>query len=116
MKAVAQHPFMAAGSDRFDTTVMQALGERVYCKVGAEAVFCASFPERGLGVAIKIDDGNTARAAEVAMAAAIEAFVDLDDEEADVLRHLSNVPLRNWNGIEVGALRATEELREGLER
>jgi len=113
-KAVAQHPFMAAGSDRFDTKVMEALGERVYCKVGAEAVFCASFPERGLGVAIKIDDGNTARAAEVAMAAAIEAFVDLDDEEADVLRRLSDMPLRNWNGIEVGALRATTELREGL--
>ncbi|MGZ9046327.1 MAG: asparaginase [Telluria sp.] len=113
-KAVAQHPFMAAGSDRFDTRVMAALGERVYCKVGAEAVFCASFPERGLGVAIKIDDGNTARAAEVAMAAAIEAFVDLDDEEADVLRHLSDVTLRNWNGIDVGALRATSELRDGL--
>ena len=115
-KAVAKHPFMAAGSDRFDTTVMEALGERVFCKVGAEAVFCASFPERGLGVAIKIDDGNTARAAEVAMAAAIEAFVDLDDEEADVMQRLSDVPLRNWNGIDVGALRATRELREGLQR
>ena len=38
------HPFMVAGSDRFDTQVMQALGERVYCKVGAEGVFCASLP------------------------------------------------------------------------
>jgi L-asparaginase II len=113
-KAVARHPFMAAGSRRFDTQVMEALGERVYCKVGAEGVFCASFPERGLGVAIKIDDGNTARAAEVAMAAAIEAFVDLDDEEADLLRGLSEATLRNWNGIEVGALRATSELRDGL--
>ena len=77
------HPFMVAGSDRFDTRVMAALGERVFCKVGAEGVFCAALPERGLGVAIKIDDGNTARAAEVAMAAAIEAFVELDDDEAD---------------------------------
>ena len=49
------------------------------------------------------------------MAAAIEAFVDLDDEEADVLHHLSEVALRNWNGIEIGALRATPELREGLQ-
>jgi L-asparaginase II len=113
-KAVARHPFMAAGTARFDTDVMAALGERVYCKVGAEAVFCASFPERGLGVAIKIDDGNTARAAEVVMAAAIEAFVDLDDDEADLMRRLSDVSLRNWNGIEVGALRATSELRDGL--
>ena len=114
MKAVARHPFMAAGSDRFDTEVMEALGERVYCKVGAEAVFCASFPERGLGVAIKIDDGNTARAAEVAMAATIEAFVALDDKEASLVRRLSEVHLRNWNGIDVGALRATDELRAGL--
>jgi L-asparaginase II len=113
-KAVARHPFMAAGSDRFDTRVMTALGERVYCKVGAEGVFCAAFPERGIGVAIKIDDGNTARAAEVAMAATIEAFVDLDDEQASLLRGLSELTLRNWKGIEVGALRATGELRDAL--
>jgi len=115
-QAVASEPFMAAGSDRFDTEVMQALGERVYCKVGAEAVFCASFPERGLGVAIKIDDGNTARAAEVAMAATIEAFVELDADEASLLHRLSEVHLRNWNGIEVGTLRATDALRDGLAR
>ncbi len=113
-QAVARHPFMVGGTDRFDTTVMATFGERVFCKVGAEGVFCAALPERGLGVAIKIDDGNTARAAEVAMAATLEAFVDLDDEEADLLAGLSDVRLRNWNGIEVGALRATAELRAGL--
>ena len=48
---------------------MQRLGERVFCKVGAEGVYCAALPEHGLGIAIKIDDGNNARAAEVAMAA-----------------------------------------------
>ena len=109
--AVARHPFMVGGTGRFDTRVMERLGERVFCKVGAEGVFCAAFPERGLGVAIKIDDGNNARAAEVAMAAAIEAFVPLDDGAAELMRSLSDVTLRNWNGIEVGALRASEELR-----
>jgi L-asparaginase II len=48
------------------------------------------------------------------MAATLEAFVDLDDEEADLLAGLSDVRLRNWNGIEVGALRATSELRASL--
>ena len=110
-RAVARHPFMVGGSGRFDTRVMERLGERVFCKVGAEAVFCAAFPERGLGVAIKIDDGNTARAAEVAMAAAIEALVALDEGEASFMRTLSDVALVNWNGIEVGRLRATAELR-----
>ena len=109
--AVAKHPFMVGGTGRFDTRVMERLGARVFCKVGAEAVFCAALPERGYGVAIKVDDGNNARAAEVAMAAVIEAFVELDDGAAELMRSLSDVTLRNWNGIEVGALRASEALR-----
>jgi len=112
--AVARHPFMVGGTDRFDTRVMETVGERVFCKVGAEAVFCAALPERGLGVAIKIDDGNNARAAEVAMAATIEALLDLDDADATFMRGLSHLTLRNWNGIEVGALRATDALRDPL--
>jgi len=115
-EAVARQPFMVAGSGRFDTIVMQALGERVFCKVGAEGVFCAALPERGLGVAIKIDDGNNARAAEVAMAATIESCVDLDDAAARFMRGLSDVTLHNWNGIEVGALRASDGLRDALRR
>ena len=89
-----------------------ALG--VAAQVGAEGVFCAALPGRGLGVALKMDDGNTARAAEVAMAAVIEAFVALDDDEAILMRSLSDVSMHNWNRIEVGALRATTELREAL--
>jgi L-asparaginase II len=110
-QAVARAPFMVGGTDRFDTRVMQRLGERVFCKVGAEGVYCAALPERGLGVALKIDDGNNARAAEVVMAALIEAFVALDDGEARLLRSLSDVCLKNWNGIEVGSLRASQLLR-----
>ena len=115
-EAVARSPFMVGGSERFDSVVMQRLGERVFCKVGAEGVYCAALPERGIGVAIKIDDGNNARAAEVVMAATIEAFVDLDHDEASLLHRLSDVSLRNWNGIEVGTLRATGELRDSLRR
>jgi len=110
-EAVAKAPFMVGGTDRFDTRVMQRLGERVFCKVGAEGVYCAALPGRGLGVAVKIDDGNNARAAEVVMAALIEAHVTLDGAEADLMRGLSDVRLRNWNGIAVGALRASAALR-----
>lgn len=114
--AVASAPYLVAGSGRFDTRVMEQLGARVFCKVGAEAVFCAALPERGLGVAIKIDDGNTARAAEVVMAAAIEALVSLDDADSVFMRSLSEPTLQNWNGIQVGALRATDTLRDALAR
>jgi L-asparaginase II len=61
-------------------------------------------------VAIKIDDGNNARAAEVAMAALIERFVGLDDGEAAFMRELSQPRLVNWRGIEVGGLRAASPL------
>ena len=113
-RAVANAPFMVAGTGRFDTRVMQRLGERVFCKVGAEGVYCAALPDRGLGVAIKIDDGNNARAAEVVMAALIEAFVMLDDGEAQLMNTLSHPPLANWNGIQVGALQPAQALRSLL--
>jgi L-asparaginase II len=102
---------MVAGSGRFDTRVMERMGERVFCKVGAEGVYCAALPEAGLGVAIKMDDGNTSRACEVAMAAVIEAFVQLDDTKATFMRGFSDATLSNWNGIEVGRLCAAAPLR-----
>jgi L-asparaginase II len=107
-RAVAAAPFMVAGSGRFDTRVMQALGERVFCKVGAEGVHCAALPELGLGVAIKMDDGNNARAVEIVMAAVIRRLLPLEGEAAALLQSLADVPLRNWNGIEVGRLQAAE--------
>jgi len=110
-EAVAREPFMVSGSGRFDTRVMERLRERAFVKVGAEGVYCAALPERGLGVAIKMDDGNNARAAEVVMAAVIEAMVSLGDDDAVFMRSLSEPVLRNWNGIEVGGLRPTPALR-----
>ena len=112
---MAKAPFMVAGTDRFDTLVMQRFGERVFCKVGAEGVYCAALPERGFGVAIKIADGNNARAAEVVMATVIEALVAADADDAAFMWRYSDFTLKNWNGIEVGALRATAELRDGLQ-
>jgi L-asparaginase II len=112
--AVARAPFFVGGSGRFDTRVMERLGERVFCKVGAEGVYCASLPEQGLGVAIKIDDGNNARGAEVVMAAVIESLVRLERDEREFMHSLSDVTLKNWNGIEVGALKASAVLRDTL--
>lgn len=112
--AVAAEPFMVAGTGRFDTRVMQQLGERVFCKVGAEGVYAAAFPTLGLGVAIKCDDGNTARACEVAMAAVIGALLPLEGGDRALVDGLADVTLRNWRGVEVGALRASGPLREAL--
>jgi L-asparaginase II len=112
--AVAKAPFMVGGSGRFDTRVMERLGEKVFCKVGAEGVYCAALPGLGLGVAIKVDDGNNARAAEVAMATLIESLLRLDDADAGFMHGFSEPVLRNWNGIAVGGLRPSADLRGAL--
>lgn len=114
-QAVARTPFMVGGTARFDTLVMEALGERVFCKVGAEGVYCAALPELGLGVALKIDDGQV-RGAEAAMAAITEGLLTLNETQAALLAGYSDQVLRNWNGIEVGRVRAAQTLGAALRR
>lgn len=104
MAAVTAEPFMVGGSGRFDTRIIERLGERVFCKVGAEGVFCAAFPKAGLGVAVKMDDGAS-RACEVVMAALIERFVRLDEAERGFVHAFADQPQVNWNGLDVGRLR-----------
>ncbi len=109
--AIAKAPAMVAGTGRFDSVVMQRLGEAVCCKVGAEGVYCAALPSQGLGVALKMDDGNTSRACEVAMAALLEKLLPLNAGDAHFMRSLSDLRLTNWNGLEVGRLQAAPPLR-----
>ena len=108
-KACARHPQMVAGTGRFDTAAMSALGERCFVKTGAEGVHCASFPELGLGVAIKCEDG-AGRAADAMMAAVILRFLKLSDDERAGVESLARKKLVNWNGIEVGEARASAAL------
>jgi L-asparaginase II len=100
--AVAANPIMVAGTGRFCTRLMTAMGARVFAKSGAEGVYCAALPDLGLGIAVKCDDG-AGRAAEVVTATLIARFLPN-------LAALAAPVLRNWNGIHVGGLRATGAL------
>jgi L-asparaginase II len=105
--ACAAKPWHVAGTGRFCTDIMKLLGKRVFVKTGAEGMFCGALPERGLGVAVKCDDG-AGRGAEALMASIVARFLPLDDAERAALVRFTRPTLRNWNGIEVGALRVTE--------
>ena len=101
--ACAENPWHVAGTGRFCSEVMQALGARAFVKTGAEGVYCAALPEQGLGIAIKCDDG-AGRAAEVATAAVLSRFLTSGEDRAALARFV-RPRLRNWNGITVGELR-----------
>ena len=107
--AVAAHPWAVAGIGRADTRLMEALGARAFTKMGAEGVHCAALPELGLGIAVKCDDG-AGRAAEAVMATLLARFLRLEGQVAEAVAGVARPVLRNWNGIEVGAVRAAEAL------
>jgi len=109
LEACRTKPYFIAGSGRFCTRVMELLSEAVLVKTGAEGVFCAALPERGVGIAIKCDDGS-ARAAEVIMAAALARSVSRPDQTA--LEPFWRPTLRNWNGLAIGELRPAPALTE----
>ncbi|MEZ5872700.1 MAG: asparaginase [Nitratireductor sp.] len=102
--ACMAHPEMVAGTERFDTAIMSALKGRVFTKSGAEGVFVAALPEKGMGIALKVHDGAE-RASQVAIAACIESLLELDETEAKALKGLSNPVLLNRNGIAIGNVR-----------
>jgi L-asparaginase II len=107
--ACTQNPWYVGGTGRFCTDIMQLFGSRVFVKTGAEGVYCGALPVQGLGIAVKCDDG-AGRAAQVVVAALIARFLPLSKPERAALDRFLRPTLRNWNGFEVGALRATEAI------
>ena len=103
--AVRNHPFMVAGTGRFDTKLMQAV-PRAFIKAGAEGVFCGCIPHAGLGIAIKCVDG-AGRAAEIAMACVLATLDIWTADEKQKLTELAKNELKNWRKIHVGEIHAT---------
>ena len=102
--AVRAHPFMVAGTKRLCTELMTAV-PRVFAKVGAEGVYCASVPHAGLGIAMKCDDG-AGRAVEVLLASVLSRLDCWMAEEQALLKSMATVSVKNWRGIETGEVRA----------
>lgn len=112
--AMRAHPHLVGGTGVFDTDVMTAFGDRVVVKLGAEGVFCGAIPQRGLGFALKCDDGNMQAAAAIA-ASLIGALVTPDDAQRAVLERFARKPVTNWRGTQVGVLRATPDAMPALQ-
>ncbi len=113
VKAMADHPVMVAGTKRFGTALLRAGRGRFVSKTGAEGIYCAAWPEQGLGVAIKIDDGDVeGRASEVVVAHVLRRLGALDDRGWQTLKGLGQSTLRNWAGTEVGTIRPADALRD----
>jgi len=106
--ACMAEPFMVAGTGRFCTKITEAFRGKILAKTGAEGVFCACLPGRGIGISVKCVDGAT-RAAEIMMANVLAALVKPEDGDTAVLGGLARASQYNWNRIHVGELRPSAE-------
>lgn len=111
VSAMMSYPELIGGTERLDTVVMQAAHGKMICKVGAEGLWlCGILPspkwKRGLGIALKIEDGEDIRARTVA---GIELLRQLEVLSQEDLQELSPMPIKNWRGDLVGRVEATSE-------
>lgn len=103
IQAQMAHPFNIAGTERYCTKVMQAAAGKVFLKVGAEGVYFAGIPEKGLGIAVKISDGAS-RAAEVVVGTLLHRYGGFGDVSAADIQSFIQPQMQNWVGTPVGHL------------
>ena len=103
VQAMMAHPEMVAGETRACTELMRAMEGRAAVKTGAEAVFVAILPEKGLGIALKVLDGGT-RASEAAITRLLVKYGALEAGHP-MAKKLGNPEIRSRRGIHAGELR-----------
>jgi L-asparaginase II len=100
-QAMAAQPYLVAGRNRVDTALMQA-APGVLAKAGAEGLLCATVPELGLGIAVKVRDG-THRASGPAMIHALGSLGVLGEDAVAALGSFARPPVLG-GGRPVGEL------------
>ncbi len=108
VEAMAAHPVLVGGEGGATTALIRACAGRAVVKPGAEGMFVAILPGRGLGIALKIDDGN-ARGSEAAIAALLARHGALERQHP-AYAALADAPILSRRGFAAGHLRAAETL------
>ncbi|HEY4321870.1 MAG TPA: asparaginase [Gemmatimonadales bacterium] len=112
-EAMMANPYLVAGADRLDTALMNAWAGRVLSKIGAEGVYSAALPTLGIGVSLKVHDGDM-RSANLALVSVLEAivarFASDDPWPLDALTEWRTPAIRNTRGTVTGHY----EVRGGL--
>jgi L-asparaginase II len=116
-KAMTKYPELIGGSrDRLDTELMRATKGALVSKVGAEGVYtagvlpCEQWP-RGLGLAVKIEDGDDLRARPTVVIEALRQLHVLRDESLEAISRYAFFPIRNRRGDLVGEVTADYDLQ-----
>ncbi len=107
--AMMNYPELVGGTERLDTLLMQSARGKFISKIGAEGVWlCGVLPsekfKKGLGIALKIDDGDDKRAR---AAVSVEVLRQLGIFDQGKLKDYSPLPIKNRRGEAVGRVEAS---------
>ncbi|NLE77369.1 MAG: asparaginase, partial [Chloroflexi bacterium] len=121
VQAMMAHPEMVAGEGRVCTQLMQTWPGRCIAKAGAEGFYSLGIlpgaldgHNPGLGIALKLEDGDHLRARDPILGAALQALGLMGDQAPVGLPTLVRRPLTNHAGLVVGEIAAWPGLRENL--
>jgi L-asparaginase II len=101
--AMARHPHMYSGTGRADNALTTAGQGAWVSKTGAEGVRCVGIREHGLGIALKVGDGNYPTAYTVTIEVMRQLGL-LEDHAIKALREWVRPFIRNCIGADVGDL------------
>jgi L-asparaginase II len=113
LAAMMAYPELVAGTGRTCTILMRGARAPFVVKAGAEGVYAAIIPQRGLAIALKIDDG-AGRASETAVAAVLDALGLLGEDRSS--REILCAPILNTRNAVVGERRPAAALLESLKQ
>jgi len=109
--AMMAHPEMVAGTKRLDTEVMYIGKGRIVVKGGAEGYYgIGILSSPGLGVAIKMEDGDGGRGRNAVVIEVLRQLDALNGEGLASLAHYAAGPMKNHRGLIVGEVRPCFQL------
>jgi len=116
-RGMTRRPEMVAGKNRFDTDLMRVFQGNLVAKVGAEGVQCIGVADRGIGIAVKVEDGSERATFVAAMEVLKQLGIGTDQQFAELADYV-HAPVLNARRESIGeikpnfVLRNMEEIRE----
>ena len=117
-QAMTGHPDLVGGTGRPCTDLMAAFAGGLVAKVGADGVYSAALPALGLGIALKVVDGD-GRSAPIALMAVLRSVLvhhGADPAPLERCQAHAAAEIRNTRGLVVGAIRPAGGLRFTCDR
>ena len=108
--AMTSHPELVSGAGRGDLALMQTAPGDWVAKAGAEGVQTMGIRSAGLGIAIKVEDGN-ARALLPVMVSVLQQLGLLTNVQTSPLAKWTRPTLYNARDKAVGEIRSIVELK-----